>query len=203
MKKSLVPAKRIEMPEEFRRFFDLPAMVGGEKHEDYYEFHSAIGNAVKPTSIFEWIWVERFVRAEWDVRLNCRIKIDFIKSKEKEILDEQESEARMNRLRIEAIRLGRLVEAEAEGPGKAQEDKKHAISDAVMLEMPKIEDPYLLAKVFERFGDIIDEFDRRIAASEKKCDETLSQICRHRESLARRLEQASTEIIDGDFTETE
>lgn len=158
MKNSLT-SKAIKIPEEFQRFFDLPAMVGGEKYEDYYEFHSAIGNAVKPTSIFEWIWVERFVRAEWDVRLNRRIKIDFIKSKEKKILDEQESEARMIRYRIEAIRLGRLAEAEAEGPGKAQEDKKHAISEVVMPEMPKIEDPYLLAKVFERFGDIIDEID--------------------------------------------
>jgi hypothetical protein len=27
MKKSLVPAKPIEMPDEFRRFFDIPVMV--------------------------------------------------------------------------------------------------------------------------------------------------------------------------------
>jgi hypothetical protein len=33
MSKSLVPAKRFEMPEEFERFFDLPAMVGDEKHK--------------------------------------------------------------------------------------------------------------------------------------------------------------------------
>jgi hypothetical protein len=202
MKKSLT-SKAIKMPEEFQRFFDLPAMVGGEKYEDYFEFHSAIGNAVKPTSIFEWIWVEGFVRAEWDVRLNRQIKIDFIKSKEQELLAEQESKARMIRYRIEAIRAERLAEAEAKDPGKAQEDKKDAIPEAVKLEVPKIEDPYLLAKVFERFGDVIDEIDRRISASEKKRDGILREIYRHRESLARRLEQATIEIVEGEFTEEE
>ena len=123
MKKSLVPAKRIEMPEEFQRFFDLPAMVGGEKYEDYYEFHSAIGNAVKPTSIFEWIWVEGFVRAEWDVRLNRRIKIDFIKSKEQELVAEQESKTRMIRYRIEAIRA-EAGRSRGEGPWQSSRGQK-------------------------------------------------------------------------------
>ena len=63
MIKPLVPAKPIEMPEEFKRFFDLPAMVGDEKMSDYYDLHSAVGNAVEPTDIFDWIWVEDFVRS--------------------------------------------------------------------------------------------------------------------------------------------
>src|SRR5271169_1754282 len=104
MKKSLVPAESFEMPEEFQRFFDLPAMVGDEKHRDYYDFHSAIVNAVKPTNIFECIWVNDFVEAEWDIRRDRRIKVDTIKLTEQELIAEQESEARMMGFQAEIIR---------------------------------------------------------------------------------------------------
>jgi hypothetical protein len=200
MKKSLARAKPIEMPEEFTRFFDLPVMVGDEKLSDYYDFHSAIANAVKPTDIFEWIWVEDFVRAEWDVRLNSRIKIDIIKLMERKLIAEDETDAMMIGYRNVA-RARILAKAEAENPGKAQKDKKDAKPEVAKPEVPKTKDPYLLARVFMRCGDELDRIDRRIAAGEKKRDGILREIGRHRESFARRLEQASSEIIDAEFTE--
>ncbi len=88
MNKSLVPPKPIEMPKEFERFFDLPAMVGDEKHRDYLDFFSAIADAVKPTDLLDWIWVNDFVEAEWDIRRNRRIKVDTIKLGEQEFVTE-------------------------------------------------------------------------------------------------------------------
>ena len=104
MNRSLAPTKPIEMPEEFKPFFDLPAMVGNEK----------------------------------------------------------------------------LV---------------------AMPEVPKIKDPYLQAKASRRCGDELDRINRWISAGKKERDGTLREIDRRRESKARRLEQASSEIIDAEFTE--
>jgi hypothetical protein len=153
MNKSLVPAKPIEMPKEFERFFDLPAMVGEEKHRDYFDFFSAIADAIKPTDLLDWIWISDFVEAEWDIRRNRRIKVETIKLK------------------------------------------------VANIEVANIEDPYLLAKVFVKYGKEIDPIDRRIAAGEKKRDGILREIYRRRESLARKLEKACSDIIDAEFTE--
>jgi hypothetical protein len=199
MNKSLVPAKPIEMPEEFQRFFDLPEMVGDEKLSDYYDLHSAIANAVRPTDIFDWIWVEDFVRTERDIRRDRRTKDHTIKLTEKELVAELECEVMMNRLRREAIRAQRLAAAEADSPGKALKNKKDATPEVAKPEAPKIEDPHLQAKVFIRRGNELDRIDERISGNQKKRDGILWGIYRRRESLAQR--KSSPDIIDGEFTE--
>jgi hypothetical protein len=206
MNKSLVPAKRFEMPEEFKRFFDAPAMVGDEKQSDYYDFSLAIEDAVKPIDIFDLIWVNDFVEAEWDIRRNRRIKIETIKLMEEEHIAEREREARMIGYRMEIERARMAAQAEAENPGKPHNNKKEANPEVAKPEVPKpevpkIKDPYLLAKAFMRCGDEIDRIDRRISAGEKKRDGILREIYRRRDSLARRLEQASSDIVDAEFTE--
>jgi hypothetical protein len=201
MSRSLVPAKPIEMPEEFKRFFDLPAMVGDEKFQDYYDFHSAIADAVKPTDIFEWIWVNDFVEAEWDLRRARRIKVQTIKLTQEELIAERETEARMIGYRIAAARAHMLGKAEAENPGKARKNKKDPNPEVAKPEVPKAKDPYLQAKVHMRCGDELDRIDKRISAGEKKRDGNLREIDRRREGSARRLEKAAPEIIDAEFTE--
>jgi hypothetical protein len=201
MDKSLVPAKPIEMPEEFQRFFDLPEMVGDEKLSDYYDLHSAIANAVRPTNFFEWNWVEDIVRAEWDIRRNRRIKVDTIKLTEQELIAEHESEQRAISYRIETVRALARAKAEAENPGKPQKNKKDAKPEVAKPEVPKIKDPYLPAKAFRRCGDQLDRIDSWISAGKKERDGVLREIDRRRESMARRLEKASSEIIDAEFTE--
>ena len=54
------------------------------------------------------------------------------------------------------------------------------------------------------FMDLIDRYknvDKLIASAELRRDRTLREIERHREILARRLRQASNEIVDGDLAE--
>jgi hypothetical protein len=210
MKKSLVPPKPIEMPKEFERFFDLPAMVGDEKHRDYLDFFSAIADAVKPTDFLEWNWVNDVVEAEWDIRRNRRIKVDTIKLGEQERITEQECQAQFNRIRVEMLRERKLSEADARNPGepKRQNNKKDTKPEVASTEVAKTEvankkDPYLLAKVFMKYGNEIDLIDRRISAGEKKRDGILREIYRRRESLARKLEKACSDIIDAEFTEAE
>jgi hypothetical protein len=125
---------------------------------------------------------------------------------QEEIIAERESEARMIGYRIQAIRARMAAEAEAENPGKPPDNKKDAKPEAAKPEapkpeVPKIKDPYLLAKAFMRCGDEIDRIDRRISAGEKKRDGILREIYRRRDSLARRLEKASSDIVDAEFTE--
>jgi hypothetical protein len=203
MKKSMVPVKPIEMPEEFQRFFDLPAMVGDETHQGYLDFSREIEEAVGPIDIFDWIWAGEFVLAEWNIRRNRRLKDQFIAMKEQEYLEERKREVAFNRYRIGMLRNRMVAEADAENPGdlKHQDNKKEAMPEIAETEVADIEDPYLRARILVQWAEIIDTFDRWIAADEKKRDGVLREIDRRRESLARRLEKASSEIIDAEFTE--
>ena len=203
MNKSLVPAKAIEMPEEFKRFFDFPTMIGDEKVEDYYELHAAIANAVKPMDIFEWTWVNDWALADWDIRRDRRIKIDAIKSAEQELIAEDEQRARMIGYRIEAQRARMLAEAEAENPGKRKrrDNKKNPKPEDAKAEQTKTRDPYLLVKVYLLRGDEIERTDRRISEGRKNRDGSLEKVYQRRERLARMPEKASSEIIDAQFSE--
>ncbi len=106
------------------------------------------------------------------------------------------------------LREQMLAEADAGNPGepKRQNNKKDTKPEVASTEVAKTEvankeDPYLLAKVYMKYGNEIDLIDRRISAGEKKRDGILREIYRRRESLARKLEKASSDIIDAEFTE--
>jgi hypothetical protein len=83
-------------------------------------------------------------------------------------------------MRAEAFRERTLSEAEAGNPGKRQNAKKGLKAEVAkpLSEVAKIEDPYLLAKVFIQWGNEIDLIERRISAGEKKSDGILREITR-------------------------
>jgi hypothetical protein len=66
---------------------------------------------------------------------------------------------------------------------------------------PKVDDSLLLVEAYLLDNGDIDEIDRRIASYEYRRNAALREIDRYSESLARKLDKASSQILDGEFTE--
>jgi hypothetical protein len=60
---------------------------------------------------------------------------------------------------------------------------------------------YVLARALTNSASDIDTIDKRISTYEYRRNAILREIDRHSESMARKLGKASSEIIDGEFTE--
>jgi hypothetical protein len=60
---------------------------------------------------------------------------------------------------------------------------------------------YILREALTDCASDIDAIDKRISLYESRRNGILREIDRHSESMARRLDKASSDIIDGEFTE--
>jgi hypothetical protein len=190
MNKSLVPTENIEPPKELKHFFDDPPLVGNERREDFENLFSMIAAAVKPADAIEWILTRDVLVYSWDIRRERRIKADIIELKRKEAL--RESSFRLTRedyMREQAIAKG---EAESSSMFKKKESKPEA----------KKEDPRSgLPEAFILGNRDIDLIDARIASYECRRNAALRDLAFYNEAKARRLDKASRDVIDGEFTE--
>jgi hypothetical protein len=190
MNKSLVPTENIEPPKELKHFFDDPPLVGNERREDFENLFSMIAAAVKPADAIEWILTRDVLVYSWEIRRERKIKADIIELKRKEAL--RESSFRLTKedyMRGQAIAKG---EAESSSMFKKKESKPEA----------KKEDPRSGLPEAYIFGDRdINVIDTRIASYEYRRNAALRDLASYSEAKARRLDKASRDVIDGEFTE--
>jgi hypothetical protein len=189
MTRSLVIAKPIEPPKGLELFFDNPALVEGEQREDYDKLMSAVARAVNPANAIVWLLLKQFVDILWDIQRDRRIKAEIIKLKQREAkypLDMIRFKADLDRLKMEK-----------ENPSVFKKKKPDPEP-----EVEEYDTIHLLAKAFIDGADDIDAIDRRIASSEARLNRVLREIDRYDESLAGKLARASSDIVDGEFTET-
>jgi ribonuclease D len=81
------------------------------------------------------------------------------------------------------------IEAEANNPG--------ARARPEMKESPTL----VLARAYIDGAGRIDKIDRRIASYETRRNAMLREMSTRRERMARKLDRASSDVIDGEFTE--
>jgi hypothetical protein len=181
---SVVVAKHIKPPKDLEMLFDHPALVGTERREDYDKLLSAIATAVKPTDAILWILAKDFVDLTWDIQRDRIIKVNVIKSKQ--------SKAKYSMAMLRADYERQKIDAKNPSAFKKKELKPEE----------KQEDPAaFLVEAYMLGDEDIDVIDRRIASSEMRRSACLREIARYGEYLARKLEKASSEVIDGEFTE--
>jgi hypothetical protein len=192
MSHELVTAEQIKPPKELQDFFDDPPLVGNERREDYENFFWTIAAAVKPADAILWVLVRDFADITWEIRRERKIKADIIKLKQKEVL--VESSFRVTRddyLRAQAL-------AKGEAPPFVSEFKKKT---EVKPEVKEEENAARLAQAYIQGDHDIDIIDVRIASYEYRRIATLKVIASYSEALARRLDKASRDVVDGEFTE--
>lgn len=187
---SKVPAKPIKSPKALEKFFENPPLVGNETREDYDKSLAAIAMAIKPADAILWLLIKDVLDLSWEIMRERGIKIAIIKRKQKEAERERyASGSTLTRADFE-----RLKAATAAGNSSLFQKKEPKPE-------PKVDHSLLLVDVYLVDCGVIDDIDRRIASLECRRNATLREVDRYSESVARKLDQASLQIIDGEFTE--
>jgi hypothetical protein len=186
MSRSLVTAKLIKPPKELEQFFDDPPLVGTERREDFENFFSVIARAAEPVDAIEWLLVYDVVSLSWEIRRERRIKAEIIKSRQKEA--QFQSELAITRA---DFKLAQIAAKDASAFKK--KDWKPEPTEEVSMSM--------LAKGYILGDYDIDVIDKRIASYEYRRNTALREMYLRSEKMARLLEKASSDVIDGEFTE--
>jgi hypothetical protein len=186
MSRALVPAKLIKPPKELEKFFDDPPLVGTERREDYDNFFSMIAMAVEPGDAIAWLLVKDVAYLSWEIRRERRIKAAIIKLKQKEA--QFPSDMAMMRVDFEREKI-------------AAKDPSAFKKKDLKLEATEEDSMWLLAKAYILGDYDIDVIDKRTASYEYRRNATLREMDLRSERMARLLEKASSDVIDGEFTE--
>jgi hypothetical protein len=190
MSQALVAEKPIKPPQELEAFFDNPSLVGNEQRKDYESLFLAIARAVRPADAIEWIMSRHVADLSWEIRRERRIKAEIIRLKQQEVASPGLRLSRADYLREQAI-----ATAEAENPSmfRRKEESKP---------QPKKEDHASgLAEAYILGNRDIDVIDTRIASYEYRRNAALREIASYSEAVAWKLDRASRDVLDGEFTE--
>jgi hypothetical protein len=197
--RSLVTTNRVRPPKELEPLFENLPLVGRELRQEYDAFFSAIAMAETPSDAIDWILLKDLVDLAWEIRRERRIKVEIIKLNQTEVISDL-----LKSTFDEADRLGsavnRIFGARAEAQLWASDAEARKGIDLKLKE--KGHDPdSILAQAYLRGARDIDAIDKRIALYELRRSAILKEISRRSERKAQKLDKASSEVIEGEFSE--
>jgi hypothetical protein len=197
--RSLVTARIIKPPKELETFFDNPPLVGTERQADYDAFFSEIARAEMPADSIDWILLKDLVDLAWEMRRERRMKVEIIKLNQKEVVAEllKSTFDKTDRL---GSALNRIFDAPAEAQLWASDPDARRRID-LKLEEKGHDTDSVLAQAYLRGARDIDAIDKRIALYELRRNAILKEIGLRSERKAQKLNKASLDIIEGEFTE--
>ena len=180
------------IPPEIQSLLDKHPVITGEDAETYDNLLAHVALEVKPTGIIEWLWVKDVVDLAWEVRRLRRLKVNLLRVARREalatilmpLLDG-------GSLLSDSYHTSRqLASACIEGQAAARKRV-----DA-LLQKNRLGVDAVMAQALSQKLDDIERIDRMMATAESRRDKTIREIETRRDSLARRLRQASQEVID-------
>jgi hypothetical protein len=203
-------------PKELASFFADPPLVGGESRADYDNLFSALAAAAKPVDAIAWIYLGDFTNLTWEIKRERGLKQRAVEAARKGIVrgllmpppppppptptlfpgqlmffDEVEPDP---------VRAAKVERASEDAEQWASDPKARRRIDKDLAERG-YDQAYILARALTDSASDIDTIDQRISTYEYRRNAILREFDRHSESMARRLGRASSEIIDGEFTE--
>jgi hypothetical protein len=195
-------------PKELASFFADPPLVGDESREDYDNLFSVLAAAEKPVDAIVWIYLADFANLTWEIKRERWLKQRAVEVARKRVVRgllmpppppapfgfepgspfavEPDAET--------------AAEAEREVEQWASDPKARRRIDKELAERG-YDQTYVLARALTNSASDIDTIDKRISTYEYRRNAILREIDRHSESMARKLDKASSEIIDGEFTQ--
>jgi len=160
------------IPDDIQDLFGDPPVLRGEDENLYDTLMVQFTKLVEPKDLIEWWWVKDLTDHSWEIRRLRRFKVLFV-----EVRREKANE---------------LPQALA---SLAQED-----NDGAFVPVPLREEEQFSAELFFYMVDKYKNVDKLIASAEARRNAALREIGRRREHLARRLREASDQMIDGKVT---
>jgi hypothetical protein len=197
--RSLVPSGSISPPQELTKFFDDPPLVGTEQRSEYDAFFATIARAERPVDAIDWLLLKDLVDIAWEIRRERRIKSEIIKIKQIEVISDllKSTYDKTDRL---GSALNRIFDAGAEAQlWASNSEARERINNKLAEKGYKPES--VLAHAYLRGAGDIDAIERRIASYEARRNLILKEINLRSERTAQRLDKASSNIIDAEFSE--
>jgi hypothetical protein len=197
--RSLVTTKNINPPKDLEALFENLPLVGRERREEYDAFFSAIAMAEPPSDAIDWLLVKDLVDLSWEIRRERRIKVEIVKLNQTEVVSDllKSTFNKADRLRSD---LNRIFGARTEAQLWASDAETRDTIDLKLKE--KGHDPdSVLAQAYLRGARDIDAIDKRIALYELRRNAILKEIGLRGERKAQKLAKASSDVIEGEFTE--
>jgi hypothetical protein len=157
------------VPAEVQALFGDPPLLRGEDDGLYYTLMGQFTKLVEPRDMIEWWWVKDMTDHTWEIRRLRRFKVLFVEL--------QRDQVHQNREMFPTFQL----EGEEPEPVPVPDSEK----DSAEFFMCRI--------------DAYKGVDKLVASAELRRDRTLREIERRRENLARRLRNASGEMVNGEL----
>jgi len=196
MVRAVVRRSAITVPPALVPLFNQPPLVGEEKREDYEKLFLAIVATIKPSDTVVWLLARDFADLTWEIAREKRLKTQLIKLTEFDVVSKLVSPITPTFLPPDmSIGMGKKLAKQWAGDPKARQsvinklaDKGYDASDISTLAM-------------NRAAPEIEVIDRRIGTYELRRIAAMKAIEQYSEASARRLAAASTDVIEGEFTE--
>jgi hypothetical protein len=193
----LVQAASVAPPKELAFMFADPPLVGDERREDYDHFLTKIAEAVKPADNIIWLLVLDVTNLSWEIRRERKVKADIVRSSQTDVVEKY--------LRLtDSGGLGAIMSAFDIKSSKARQwflDPQVRQEVDLLLAQNSYDSGLILAEAFVLGADQIDAVDRRIASYELRRMMVLRQAEQRSEKIARQLDKASKEVMEGEFSE--
>lgn len=199
MGRSVTKKVYAEPPRDLAVFFDDLPLIGEEKAEDYRKLLAAIVQAAKPSDAIDWLYVKDVVDITWDIRRERAIKTAILQEAQKEIVLDLLKTTRKDWDSLDA-HVHRIFYVRNEVKQWHENEEARKIINGRLTERghsPSV----VLAKAYEKVGAQLDNVERRIASYELRKITVLREIERRNERLARRLQNAASEIIEAEYSE--
>jgi hypothetical protein len=183
---------------ELGQVFGKPALVGPERLDDYERFFASIASAIKPTDTVGWLLTKDVTDWSWEIRRERIIKAEIIKYYQKEVVAGL----------IPALAppgqfgtaLYRIFQADADLTLWSSDPEARTKIDEA-LAAKGYDASSILAHAYMKGATQIDAIDKRIAAYERRRNTALREAGFWNERLRQQLDQATTAVIEGEFTE--
>jgi hypothetical protein len=204
MNHPLVKSSPVSPPQELAHLFADPPVARNERREDYENLLAAIAAGVKPADAIEWMHALDIADLSWEIRREKSLKLHVIKTAETNVVERLLTPPSKPSADGSPTYFGAFLT----DPQARDEARQWASGDPeVRRKVDKIladrgeGAPYILHRALQNSHSEIDAIDKRIATYEQRRMAILRAAELYSENLARRLEAASSEIIDGEFTE--
>jgi len=185
------------VPGEIRFFLDDPPLWPGENRAEYMALLAAIGASCEAgKDPLKWLLVNEVAHQVWEMRRFRRIESALVLKHMVEVIEEllrttYDSESDGMAMVWSARNWAHLW---AEGGESAKKVEVRLASRGYGMEAIRV-------RAYERCASELREIENVIAKCENRRRATLLEIDRRDEAFARRLAQASTEILDAEFSE--
>ncbi len=185
------------VPEEVRALLGPSWIIEGEDPELYEELLAAVGAAVQPKDLIDWLLVNDIVALTWEIQ-RTRWQRDSLMRMARQGGDENHSLVGL----AQGVRADDVDDANLLALDWFNGDRKATSALDELLAMAGLSAADVTAQSLSTNAREFDRLDAQNQRHENRRDALLQQIERRRSGWAKQVKRASEDIVDAEFKES-